>query len=52
MHELGHALGYLAHSNSEEDIMFPKYRTFDDLNTRDIYQIKQLYDELKIYFDY
>ena len=42
-HELGHALGYIGHSASASDIMYPYVSTIYDLSTRDINHLHQLY---------
>ena len=42
-HELGHALGYIGHSASASDIMYPYVSTIYDLSTRDINHLRQLY---------
>ena len=42
-HELGHAFGYIGHSASASDIMYPYVSTIYDLSTRDINHLRQLY---------
>ena len=42
-HELGHALGYIGHSASASDVMYPYVSTIYDLSTRDINHLHQLY---------
>ena len=42
-HEIGHALGWLGHSSSSSDIMYPYVSTTTTLTTRDITHLSQTY---------
>jgi predicted Zn-dependent protease len=43
LHEIGHALGVMAHSANRHDIMFPFVNEADSLSARDINTILSLY---------
>ncbi len=48
LHEIGHALGIAAHSNSPDDIMYftaPMKNAFSNLSSRDIKTLTRLYSE-------
>ncbi len=46
IHEMGHALGLLGHSENPKDIMFPQNRLVYKLSTRDRITIQKLYGEM------